>query len=54
MRLGWAVHKATSDSPTRSVVQFRVVLRIASTILAVIGAILLISGLAIQITRNAR
>jgi hypothetical protein len=49
MRLGWALHKARADSPTRPIV-----LRIASTILVVVGAILLISGLVIQITRSAR
>jgi len=54
MRLGLVLLRARADSPIRPIVKFRVVLRIASTMLAVIGAILLISGLAIQIMRNAR
>lgn len=54
MALGWTLYKARADSPTRPSVSARAALRIASTILVMIGAILLISGLVMQIARSAR
>ncbi len=54
MHLGWRIYDARLESPRSPRVEWRVVLRIASTILMTVGAILLLYGVVLQIGKVTR